>query len=320
MRTCVLAGGVGSARFLSGLVRVIDPDDVVVVVNTGDDERVRGLHVSPDIDTVLYHLADATDWDRGWGLGDESFVANDRYKELASHVPVGEEGAIDLQDWFALGDRDLATHMLRGRLLDTGLSLTRATDILRMAMGIGVRVLPMTDASVATVLTTTSGEKLDFQTYFVRRQHSDELAAISYEGADEAPMSPEVADAIASADLILIPPSNPYLSIGPLLAVGGMRGAVEAAPRKIAVSPIVGGRAVKGPADTILAAFGSEVSAAGVAKLYAGIVDVFVIDRTDEASADAVAAIGMEPLVLDTMMTGPETAARLCKEILGHVT
>lgn len=315
MRTCVLAGGVGSARFLAGLIRVLDPSEMTVVVNTGDDERIRGLHVSPDVDTVLYHLAAATDWERGWGLDGETFVANERYAELA-----GAAGSdVDMQEWFALGDRDLATHLFRSRLLDAGIGLTAATDALRRAMGISVRVLPMTDATVATKLTTTEGERLDFQTYFVRRHHADDLAAVEYEGAAEASPSPVVTEALADADLVIIPPSNPLLSVGPILALAGVRDAV-ASTRAVAVSPIVGGRAIKGPADTILASFGHDVSAAGVAQMYADIVDLYVMDRNDESSAGAVAALGVEPLVCDTIMSSPEAAARLCKEILAHVS
>jgi LPPG:FO 2-phospho-L-lactate transferase len=311
MRTCVLAGGVGSARFLTGLVRVVEPAELVVIVNTGDDDRMRGLHVSPDLDTVLYHLSDLTDWERGWGVTGETFVANERYVELVGAL----DGGVDMQEWFGLGDRDLATHMVRTRLLDEGWTLTAATDALRRAMGIAARVLPMTDDPVATMITTADGQMLDFQTYFVRHHHDLDIASIDYRGIGEARPSDSFRAALTAADVVLIPPSNPLLSVGPILALDGVRDAVSA-KRTVAVSPIVGGRAIKGPAERVMASFGHDVSAVGVARLYQGVASVFVLDRADEASADEVAALGMEPLVTDTIMTGPEAAARLCKEIL----
>jgi LPPG:FO 2-phospho-L-lactate transferase len=314
MRICAIAGGVGSARFLSGLIRVVAPQDVTIVVNTGDDERMRGLHVSPDVDTVLYHLAGLTDWDRGWGIDDETFSSNDRYKELATRSGVTDA---DLQEWFALGDRDIATHMLRTRLLDAGATLSQAIDAVRRGLGVEVTVLPMSDDPVRTVVEVASGERLAFQEYFVRRGHADEVVAIAYTGAEDASAAPGVLDAIASADVLMIPPSNPLLSVGPVLAIPGVRQAVRSHPNTVAVSPIVGGRAIKGPADRILASFGNEVSAVGVSRLYEGIVDTFVID---EADSDAVPHIaGMDVLVADTIMSGPPAASRLCKEILSHV-
>ncbi len=313
MRLCVLAGGVGSARFLAGLVRVVEPSDVTVIGNTGDDERIRGLHVCPDIDTVLYHLAGHTDWERGWGLDDETFTANDRYRELVSRAGAVD---VDMQEWFALGDRDLATHMLRTRLLDAGRSLFEATEVVRRGLGVASRVLPMSDEPVRTMLTTTAGDRLDFQTYFVRHSHEADIASIDYVGIDAARPGPEVIEAIASADVVVIPPSNPLLSIGPVLAVDGVREALASrSSGRVAVSPIVGGRALKGPADTILASFGHEVSAAGVAERYRGLVDLFVIDDSDKDLASRIDSA----FVCDTIMSGPDQAARLAKEILTHV-
>ena len=317
MRVCVIAGGVGSARFLAGLVRVVDPSEVTVIGNTGDDERVRGLHVSPDIDTVLYHLAGETDWERGWGMSDESFVANSRYVSLVERAGVD----VDMQEWFGLGDRDLATNMFRTRLLDAGRPLSFAIDALRRAMGIGSVVLPMSDSPVRTELVTASGERLDFQTYFVRRQHGDEVVSVEFVGAsDVARPAPGVLDAISSAGVVVIPPSNPIVTVAPVLAVPGIRDAIaRSSAVRVAVSPIVGGRAIKGPLEPLLRAFGHDVSPSGVAAIYRGLVDVFVLDALDASEAAAVEALGMRPVVCDTIMSGPDEAARLAKEVLDDV-
>jgi LPPG:FO 2-phospho-L-lactate transferase len=313
MRVCAIAGGVGSARFLAGLVRVVDPSEVTVIGNTGDDERVRGLHVSPDVDTVLYHLAGETDWERGWGIADESFVANDRYVSLVERAGVDA----DMQEWFGLGDRDLATNMFRTRLLDAGRSLSFAVDALRRAMGIASTVLPMSDTSVRTELITAGGERLDFQTYFVRRQHGDDISAVDFVGADAASPATGVLEAIAGADVLVIPPSNPIVTVAPVLAVSGVRDAIAASgATRIAVSPIVGGRAIKGPLEALLRSFGHDVSPAGVAAIYGGLVDVFVLDEQDAGSAPAIEALGMRAVVCDTIMSSPEAAARLAKDVL----
>jgi LPPG:FO 2-phospho-L-lactate transferase len=313
MGVCVIAGGVGSARFLAGLVRVLDPADITAIGNTGDDERVRGLHVSPDIDTVLYHLAGEADWTRGWGMADESFIANDRYVSLVERAGVD----VDMQEWFGLGDRDLATNMFRTRLLDAGRTLSDAIDALRRAMAITATVVPMSDDPVRTELVTSTGERLDFQTYFVRRQHGDVVSSVGFVGASEASPAPGVLDALEGAELIVLPPSNPIVTVAPVLAVPGIRRAIEAstAPR-VAVSPIVGGRAVKGPLEALLPAFGHDVSPAGVARIYRGLVDAFVLDTVDADQVPAIEALGMRTIVCDTIMTGPDEAARLAKEIL----
>ena len=316
MRIVVIAGGVGSARLCAGLVRVVDPKDVTVIVNTGDDDRIRGLHVSPDVDTVLYHLAGLTDWERGWGLGAESFVADERYKEL-----VARAGGVDVdaQEWFALGDRDLATHMLRTRLLDAGRTLSEATDAVRRGLGIDARVLPKSDDPVRTKLVTTDRETLAFQEYFVRRRHADEIAEVVYEGVEDARPAPGVIEAIESADIIVFPPSNPFLSIWPVLGVDGIRGAIEHGHQtfEVAVSPIVGGRALKGPADMLMRSLGYEVSPNTVARLYDPLVSFFVFDEADRDRAERIGRA--EPVVMDTVMSSPERAARLAKELL-HIT
>lgn len=314
MRVCAITGAGGSARFCTGLVRVVDPSDVTIVVNTGDDERMRGLHVSPDIDTMLYHLSDGADWDRFWGLADETFVVHERYRALVERLGVTDD---DLQEWFALGDRDIATNMLRTRLLALGRTLTEATDGVRRALGVKATVLPMTDDEVPTKLTTGGGERLDFQTYFVHRQQSEEIAGVEYVGAATARPAPGVIDAIAGADVFVIPPSNPILSIGPILALAGVREAIERRPApRLAISPLIGGKAVKGPADRLLKTLGYEVSAVGVATIYHGLVDIFVLDSSDAESAQRIEELGMRVVVLDTMMPGPEAAARLAKDVL----
>lgn len=336
MRICVIAGGVGSARFCCGLASVVDPADLVIVVNVADDDRMRGVHVSPDVDTVLYHLAHLTDWGRGWGVGDESYAVDTAYRELVARAGeagvevvegAGEasvevvEGAgepgVDLHEWFTLGDRDLATNLLRSRLLDAGRSMSEATDVVRRALGVAPRVVPATDAPVRTIVRTTRGERLDFQTYFVRRGHADEIGEIEVSGAEEARPAPGVLEAIEGADVVLVPPSNPLLSIRPVLAIDRIRSAIaDARAVRVAVSPIVGGRAIKGPADSLLGSLGHEVSAVGVARIYRGLVDVFVCDTADADRAEDVERLGMRAVVCDTIMRGPEDARRLAKEVL----
>lgn len=304
MKITVLAGGVGSARFLAGLIRVAEPADVTAIVNTADDEVIRGLHVSPDIDTVLYHLAGLQDWDRGWGIAGDTFRSNHRYTTLAAGL--GSEA----QAWFALGDADLATNLLRTQLLSRGRTLTEVVNILTTAMDIPCEVLPMTDETVSTKLTTVEGVRLDFQEYFVRRQQADSISAVDYEGADTATPAPGVVDALNEADVVIVGPSNPLLSVLPILSIPGIRDAVSGA---IAVSPIVGGRALKGPADRLLAGLGHEVSPAGIASIYEGLIGLFVLDVVD---ADLAGKISCRTLVCDTIMRSPSEAARLAKEVL----
>ena len=316
MRIVVIAGGVGSARFCAGLVRVVDPADLTVIVNTGDDARMRGLHVSPDIDTVLYHMAGRSDWERGWGATGESYLVHERYLELASRA--GETGE-DLHEWFTLGDVDLATNMLRSRLLDAGRTLAEATDAVRRALGIAPTVLPMSNEPVRTVLTSTGGDVLDFQTYFVRHQHADEIGAVSFDGIVRASPAPGVVDAIRHADVVLIPPSNPIISIGPVLAFRGIRDAIAGVRRRVAVSPIIGGRALKGPADMLMRSLGHEQTAVGVARIYRNVVDAFVLDEADAALAPEVEALGLRAVVADTIMSSPEAAASVAKAVLSGV-
>jgi LPPG:FO 2-phospho-L-lactate transferase len=298
-----LAGGVGAAKFLTGVVRSHPPDDLVVVGNTGDDLRIHGLHVSPDLDSVSYTLAGLADVERGWGLAGETWAVRDAL------VRLGEPG------WFNLGDRDLATHLLRTRLLGEGWTLSEVTEELGRRLGVPVRLLPMSDDPVETrveVDTDQGVEDLHFQEFWVARQARDPVRGIRFAGAAAARPAPGVLEAIQAADGILLCPSNPVVSIAPILAVPGVRDAItEAACRKVAVTPIIGGAPVRGMADKLLPAWGVEVSAAGVARLYAGLVDAFVLDQVDADRAGEVAAAGLEPVVTDTLMRTPEDAARL---------
>lgn len=300
----VLAGGIGAARFLRGLVDVVDPASVTVIGNTGDDEQFLGLHVSPDLDTVVYTLADAVDPERGWGL------ANDSYAALEQADRLGEE------TWFRLGDKDLATHVRRSHLLREGTSLSEATDSVARAFGLTCRLLPMSDDPVRTIVTTDAGE-LSFQDYFVRRRWQDEVRSIRFQGAEDAQPAPGVIEAIVEAERVIMAPSNPLVSIGPILAVAGVRQALRDTSASVgAVSPIVGGRALKGPADRMLTSLGHEASAAGVARLYADFLDVLVLDREDSALASEVEASGVRPVVTDTIMRDEASRRALAEATL----
>ena len=300
----VLAGGVGAARFLRGLVDVVEPTSVTAIGNTGDDDEFLGLHVSPDLDTVVYTLADVVDPETGWG------IANDTYACLEQAARLGEE------TWFRLGDADLATHLTRTRLLRAGRTLSEATAAVASAFGLQCRLLPMSDDPVRTIVTTDAGD-LSFQEYFVRRRWQDDVRAIRFDGAEAAQPAPGVLDAIAEAEAVIVAPSNPLVSIGPILAVPGLRQAIgDAAAPVVAVSPIVGGRALKGPADRMLVALGHEPSAAGVARLYADFLDVLVLDEEDAELSGAVEALGVRPVVADTIMRDDASRAALAGAVL----
>ena len=303
MRITVLAGGVGAARFLDGLCRVVDPADVSVVCNVGDDFEWRGLHVSPDIDTVVYSLA-GLEGEQGWGRRGDSFAMLDELEAL------GEE------PWFRIGDRDVATHLWRSERLRGGEPLSAVTAELARRRGLRCRVLPVTDDPHPTVVETPEGE-LSFQDYFVRGRASATVTGLRFPGAAAARPAPGVIEAIAEADAVIVAPSNPFVSIDPLLAVPGVREALEGARGvRAAVSPIVGGEAVKGPAAAIMRSIGHEVSALGVARLYAGLADVFVLDEIDAAHAEAVEALGLRAVVCDTMMTSAERRETLARRVV----
>jgi LPPG:FO 2-phospho-L-lactate transferase len=309
-RVVELAGGVGGAKLAQGLQAHLG-DHLTVVVNTGDDVERHGLAIWPDHDTVMYTLAGLDDRERGWGIRDETWTAMDQLGRL------GEE------TWFRLGDRDLATHIVRTARLAAGERPTSVARHLQRALGIAATILPMTDASVRTEIRTDDGW-LDFQTYFVGRQQQPTVHEVRFGGAAEALPTPEVVaafDALRPArDAIVVAPSNPIVSIGPLLAVEGLRSAVAAAQARgvpvIAVSGIVGGRALKGPADRMLVSLGHESSALGVARLYADWVDAFVIDTVDVDLAPAIEALGLRVVVTDTIMTDDSSRSRLGGDVL----
>jgi LPPG:FO 2-phospho-L-lactate transferase len=306
-----LAGGVGAARFLRGLVRVHPPTDILVIGNTGDDLRVQGLAVSPDLDSVAYTLAGLSDEERGWGLAGET------WNVLGALERLGEPS------WFGLGDRDIATHLLRTRLLAEGATLSEATDEVCRRLGVPVRLVPMSDQPVETRVEVDGPnglEDLGFQEYWVARRASDPVRRVTFAGIERARAAPGVLDAIRSAEGILLCPSNPVVSIAPILAVPGIRSAVQnAACRTVAVTPIVGGAPVRGMADRLLPAWGVEVSARGVASLYGGLADAFVLDQIDQAQAGDVAALGLEAIVAQTLMRTVEDAAALAKVALDAV-
>lgn len=301
----VLAGGVGAARFLEGVVQVVAPAEVVAIVNVGDDLEVGGLHVSPDLDTVTYTLAGRVNLETGWGLRGDSFAALTALKELGGPA------------WFQLGDRDLATHLFRTHRLQEGVSLSAVTAEITRALGVRVRVTPVTDQPLRTMVETPEGE-VSFQEYFVQRRSEDRVLGLRFAGLTEAQAAPGVLQAILRARAIVIAPSNPFLSIEPVLAVKGLRDCLltSVAP-KAAISPIVGGEAVKGPAAAILKSLGHDVSALGVARLYGDLIDLFVLDERDAALADAVRTeVGTECLVTQTIMSGPAAKRDLARVTL----
>ncbi len=303
-RVTVLAGGVGGARFLQGLIEVIDPAAVTIVGNVGDDLEPYGLHVSPDLDTVLYTLTGRIDAEKGWG------VRGDTPRALEQARALGAEA------WFWLGDLDLGLHMARTEMLRAGLPLSAATARLAAAMGLRATLLPSTDDRLRTMITTPAGE-VDFQTYYVRRQHADPVLGIRFDGAEAARPAPGVLAAIAAADVVVIAPSNPFISIDPILAVPGIRAAVEARrDRVVAVSPIVAGRALRGPAAAMLQTLGHETSAVGVAGLYRSLAGALVIDREDAAAAGRVEALGLRPRVTGTIMADAGAKRALAVEAL----
>jgi LPPG:FO 2-phospho-L-lactate transferase len=310
VRVVELAGGVGGAKLAQGLQAHLG-HRLTVVVNTGDDLERHGLSIWPDHDTVMYTLAGLDDRERGWGIRDETWTAMDQLGRL------GEE------TWFRLGDRDMATHIVRTARLAAGQRPTDVARHLQVALGVAATILPMSDAPVRTEVRTDDGW-LDFQTYFVGRQQQPTVHEVRFGGATEAAPTPEVLasfDALRPAiDAIVVAPSNPIVSIGPLLALDGLRSAIAAARARgvpvIAVSGIVGGRALKGPADRMLVSLGHESSALGVARLYADWIDTFVIDTVDADLAQAIESLGLRVVATDTIMTDDAARSRLASEVL----
>lgn len=311
MKVVALAGGVGAGKFLRGLVRAVSPTDVTAVVNTADDLDVHGLRVCPDLDSVTYWLGDAFDRERGWGRRDETFRATE---ELRAFDPDAA--------WFGLGDLDLATHLFRTRCLTSGLPLSEVSARIARRFAIESTILPMSDQRVETRLDVVSlghGMDLHFQEYWVRRGARDDVKAIRFEGVEAAGPAPGVIDAIRQADAVVICPSNPVVSIGPILAVEGLREAVAGRP-VVGISPIVGGRPLAGMADRLMPVVGLEVSAVGAARAYEGLLDAWVIDDADARLADRVRdEVGPRVSVIDTVMLDDEIAERLARAALASL-
>ena len=300
----VLAGGVGAARFLQGLVQVVPQEHLTAIVNTGDDRDFYGLHVSPDLDIVMYTLAGVVDQAHGWGLH------NDTYNTMQQLTRYGNE------DWFMLGDRDLATHIHRTNLLRQGKTLSEVTEDLRKHFDLALRILPMTDQPVATHIQTPVG-LLHFQEYMVKRHCADEVQDVIFVGADESQPALGVLDAIKEAEAILIAPSNPIVSIGSILAVPGIHDALhEASGIVVAVSPIVGGSPIKGPADKLMSGLNMEVSAVGVARCYRDFLDVMLIDQQDERLLSKIEDLGIPAVATNTIMRDSEAKKALALKVL----
>lgn len=304
MNVTALAGGVGAARFLRGLVGAVAAEDVTIIGNTGDDATFHGLHISPDLDIVTYTLAGEIGAS-GWGFDGDTTHA----LEMMS--------SYGIDTWFTLGDRDIGTHLARTTWLREGTPLSEVTDRIRRSLGVEARIIPMSDDPVRTKIVTAEGIEREFQEYFVRFGHSEDVSAVRFDGAEQARPAPGVLDALAGAQRIVICPSNPVVSIAPILAVPGIR---EALRRRrgdvVAVSPIVQGAALKGPADRMLPVVGAEVSASGVAGLYQDICATFVVDRRDRSEATKVEALGMRCIVAETVMDTVEIATSLAQQVL----
>ena len=310
MKVTVLSGGVGGARFLRGLIDVLPQSDITVIGNVGDDLELLGLHISPDIDTVLYTLSGAGDAERGWGRADEAWRALDTVAQLGGDT------------WFLLGDRDIGLHLYRTEALRKGEPLSSVMVRITRGFGLDLTLLPATDGALRTWVDTPAGS-FPFQQWFVARRHEDDVDGLRYLAADgvsphAATPAPGVLEAIASADLLLITPSNPYVSIEPILAVAGIREAVRARTVPcVAVSPLIGGKAIKGPADRMLTRLAGGTSAAHVAGCYTGLIDALVLDEEDADDTSAVAALGVRPVVTRTLMRDPATRRALAEAALG---
>ena len=303
-RVVALAGGVGAAKLLRGLVRVVPPEDIVIVGNVGDDFEFHGLHVSPDLDIVMYTLAGVVDEARGWGVADDTFTCLEMLERLG------------FETWFKLGDKDIAVQTVRTDLLRSGVSLSEAVAELCRLLGVKARLMPMSNDPVRTVV-LSGCVRLGFQEYFVKRRATDEVTRVLFEGCGDAKPAPGVIEAINSAERVVVCPSNPVLSIGPILSVPGIRDALKSTRGLIVgVSPIVGGKAVKGPADRIMSSLGLEASAYGVAKLYEDFVDHLIIDRADADLRTRIEELGIRASVADTIMKDVENAVSLAAKVM----
>ena len=315
----VLAGGVGAARFLRGLLIEVEPQNIASIVNTGDDTALHGLHISPDLDTVTYTLAGAIDPDRGWGLENETWTAMDALSRYANIRPLNSHAA---PTWFNLGDKDLATHFYRTARLAEGATLSQVTSEVAQAWELDLQLVPMTNDSVRTMITLaedcaagSAGAEISFQEYFVKHRHSVAVSAVTFVGSQAA--KPNGLELLGSADSILIAPSNPLVSIAPIRSLAGVDDVLSSRRDSVcAISPIVNGAALKGPADRLMSELGHESSVVGVAKIYAPICGTLIIDNADAHLASAVEAQGMRCIVTDTIMKSPQVSAALARTAL----
>jgi LPPG:FO 2-phospho-L-lactate transferase len=303
MQVVALSGGVGGAKLLVGLERVVGTD-LTAIVNTGDDASMYGVHVSPDVDIVTYWLAGIADRKRGWGIQDDTFSV------------VQALGELGLETWFSLGDRDFATCLFRTERLRAGATLAEITDEIRARLGVNITIVPMTNDQVITRIVTTDGRTLDFQEYFVKERCEPEVREVRFAGITDARPAPGVLAAIERADVVVLCPSNPLLSIGPIVSLPGVRAALRDHPRVTGVSPIVGGAAIKGPAARLLESTGHRSSASAVASMYEDLLDMFVIDATDPEEAAKVEASGIEVRIEDTLMIDTAAAERVARAAL----
>jgi LPPG:FO 2-phospho-L-lactate transferase len=299
-----LAGGVGAAKLLTGLTKIVAHEELTVIVNTGDDIELHGLHISPDLDIAAYSLAGIVDEEKGWGIKGDTFHCLETLKQYTG------------SEWFNLGDRDFAAHIFRTTLLRQGCTLTEVTQKISDALGVKAKILPMTDDKFETRIVTKEGT-IHFEEYMVKRGAIDEVLGVDFFGAKKAHPAPGVIDAICDADQVIVCPSNPVVSVGTILAVKGIREALrQTKAKKVAVSPIIAGLPVKGPADKLLRGLGCEVSAFGVAKLYADFLETFVIDAADASDKQRIEKLGMKVKVADTLMHSLEDKVRVAKVVL----
>mgnify|MGYP001130174600 CR=1 FL=1 len=303
----VLAGGVGAARFLQGLIKIVPEREVTVIVNTGDDIQLYGLHISPDLDIIMYTLAGIVNKEKGWGIQGDTFHCLETLQRYG------------YETWFKLGDRDFATHIHRTYLLESGVSLSEATRRLCRSLGVEMKILPMTNDRFETKILTDKGV-MHFQDYLVRRGARDKVMDVTFEGAEKAQPAPEVIDSILNAEAIIVCPSNPIVSIGTILSVKNVRKALrETRAKGVAISPIVGGAPVKGPADKLMRGLGLEVSAYSVAHLYRDFLDVFIMDHIDQAERERIEGLGLRVIVTNTIMKSLRDKVRLARVTLGSL-
>ena len=304
MLITALAGGVGAARFLTGLLKIVKEEDLTIIGNTGDDLEMFGLHISPDLDIVAYTLAGIVDEKKGWGIDNDTFNCLEALKNLG------------FETWFNIGDRDLATHIYRTELLNNGFTLSEATDKISQALGLKVKILPMTDDKFETRIRIREG-LVHFEEYFVKRQAKDEVLGVEFVGATNAKAAPKIIDSIKNAETVIVCPSNPIVSVGTILSVNGIREALKNTKAKVVgISPIVAGAPIKGPADKLMSGLGFEVSAFGVAKLYADFLDKFIIDNLDIAQKGKIKSLGISVQTTNTVMRTLQDKVELAKTVL----